>query len=478
MAKNINYKPKIIIIGSGISGYAGAVICLKQGYEVNIIEKNDYIGGKNGQFNKHPLLYYYPKKMLIDNQIFEELNIKPQFIDSNIAFVYKTDNQSLCIYNDITKLFNELLNYSINDEKNIIELINLIKQGQLFYINSVKPQDFFRFFEYSKEKKKHIMTDKINSKYHKISIKEYFSKFNSVIIRRAFSCILPENCSMSSLIFYLGLITCDKLKCVKNDLIEELNKEFNDLGGKILLGKCVTKFDFNHLNHVSNVVLDDDKRVEGDYFISAIDPLYTYNNLLKKKYIDRKLNLKFNNYYDYYLNRKFIVCFLISENIVANEIFLEVNEFGFNTQRFNYLHLINNGKYLYCVINQNKNDYDYLKILLNKPIVLKKIYNELIDLVITNFKKHFPKTKISYVDIVTPFDIENEFNCYEGYTSGFFDMPNGSNIVCDLVVPSINNLFLCSSNLSQNGGIFNGLVNGKFSALTLIRTVENEKEKR
>ena len=48
MAKNINYKPKIIIIGSGISGYAGAVICLKQGYEVNIIEKNDYIGGKMG----------------------------------------------------------------------------------------------------------------------------------------------------------------------------------------------------------------------------------------------------------------------------------------------------------------------------------------------------------------------------------------------------------------------------------------------
>lgn len=478
MFNNTNYKPKVVIIGSGISGYASAIICLKQGYEVTIIEKNNYMGGKNGQLNKHPLLYYYPKKVLIDNQIFEELNVKPQFIISDIAFIYKTNDHSLCIYTDITKLFNELLNYSINDEKNIIELINLIKQGQLYYINSLKPQDFFRFFEYSKEKRKHIMTDKINSKYHKMSIKEYFSKFNSVLIRRAFSCILPEYCSMSSLIFYLGLMTCDRLKYVNCDLIEELNHEFNRLGGKLLLGKNAKKLDFDHLNHISNVILDDGEIIEGDYFISSIDPLYTYNNLLKKKYIDRKLNLKINNHYDYYLNRKFIVCFLINESIVANDIFLEVNEFGFNTQRFNYLHLINNGKYLYCVINQNQNDYDYLKILLNKPAVLKKIYNEIIDLIITNFKKHFPKIRISYVDIVTPFDIENEFNCYGGYTSGFFDVPSGSNIVCDLTVPSINNLFLCSSNLSQNGGIFNGFVNGKFSALTLIRTVENEKEKR
>ena len=39
-------KPNVIIIGAGIAGIASALRLRKQGFEVDIYEKNDYTGGK------------------------------------------------------------------------------------------------------------------------------------------------------------------------------------------------------------------------------------------------------------------------------------------------------------------------------------------------------------------------------------------------------------------------------------------------
>lgn len=476
-------KKEIVIIGSGVAGLSAGIFCLKEGFKVTIIEKNDYSGGKNGNFSQHPLLKMYPKEIIGSsneyetNRLFDDLDIKVAFKNNDILYLYKEKDRELNIYKDITKLFNELLEYSEGDESRIIDLINLIKQGSLYYINSEKPEEMYRFFEYGKQKKKNNVNDKIIKKYQKITIKEYFESFNSAIIKGAFTNILPSYCSVSSLICYLGYLTNDNIKYINNDLNDELYRKYIELGGKLLFKKEAKEIAFDRLNYVSSIVLNDETKVTGDYFISAVDPIFTYNTLLKKKYSDRKLFLKINNHFDYSLNRKFIVCFLMNEELNINDIILKANEFGFNTQRFDCLNFKTNGKYLFCILNQNKNDYDYLKIILDKPMVFKKICGDLVDLIINTFKLNFPKTKISFVDVITPIDLEKEYLCYEGYTSGFLDTPKGINFMCDLNVASINNLFLASSLLSQNGGITNAMINGKFSVLKMIRMIKNEKEK-
>ena len=323
---------KIVIIGSGVSGLSAGILCLKEGYDVTIIEKNEYIGGKVDSCTKHPLLKMYPKRFIGSNkeyetnQLINELGINLLFKNNNVLYLYKENDEELYIYKDMTRLFNELLEHSQGDENRIIDLLNLIKQGQLYYINCEKPEEMYRFFEYGTLKKKNSVNDKIIKKYHKISIKEYFNQFNSGIINHAFTNILPSNCSMSSLICYLGYLVNDNIKYLNNDLGEELYKQFNALGGKLLFKKEAKEMAFDRLNLVSSVVLSDDTRVQGDYFISAVDPIFTYNTLLKKKYSDRKLFLKVNNYFDYSLNRKLIICFLMNEELFINDIILKTNE--------------------------------------------------------------------------------------------------------------------------------------------------------
>lgn len=45
-----NKKKKVIIIGAGISGLATAALLVKDGYQVTVLEKNSFLGGRASVF--------------------------------------------------------------------------------------------------------------------------------------------------------------------------------------------------------------------------------------------------------------------------------------------------------------------------------------------------------------------------------------------------------------------------------------------
>lgn len=469
----------IVIIGGGISGLCAGINCLKNGHNVQIIEKNNYYGGKCGHSKELSILDNYPKRIVCDekmNTLFTELGINIKYNNQENFYVYKYDNASLVIKNDFDSLTSELLKNSIGDEKAIMEFLNILKIGQKHYINYQKPKDFLNILEYSKYKKAYSANEKIVKKYQKISIKEYFKRFNSAIIKNAFCSLLPANTSMSGLIFYLGRILNGEIKVVESNIIDQLYQKYNCLGGKYLFNKNAKKLLLNKYNRIESVVLSDGNIVHGDYFISCIDPLATYNNLLEKKYKDRKLFLKLDNPLDYYLNRKIIIGFKINTVLPMNDFVIQTEEFGFNTQRFNYLYFKTNQQFLYCEFYQNQNDYDYLNILLKKEKNIKKIIGDMISKIETEIKKAFPNIKLSYMDTIIPQDVAQEFNCYQGYTNGFYSTPQGYDIQLDYNIEPIKNLLIGSSLITSNGGITNSFITGKFSAMKLQRIINNEKE--
>lgn len=67
VTSQILYMKKVIIIGSGIGGLGAANLLAKLGYEVTVLEKNDYLGGRAGlveaagyRFDKGPSWYLMP----------------------------------------------------------------------------------------------------------------------------------------------------------------------------------------------------------------------------------------------------------------------------------------------------------------------------------------------------------------------------------------------------------------------------------
>lgn len=110
-------KGKVAIIGGGISGLSAAAYAAKQGYDVEIFEKNDEIGGRARQFKTEngytfdmgPSWYWMPD--IIEN-FFIDFNVKSsdffELVSLNPQFEIVFPDQSINLpedFNEIVQLF-------------------------------------------------------------------------------------------------------------------------------------------------------------------------------------------------------------------------------------------------------------------------------------------------------------------------------------------------------------------------------------
>ena len=64
---------KVLIIGAGIGGLSTAVRLLSKGYEVEILEKQDTIGGKVNQINDNGYKFDLTASVLMNPNIYKDL---------------------------------------------------------------------------------------------------------------------------------------------------------------------------------------------------------------------------------------------------------------------------------------------------------------------------------------------------------------------------------------------------------------------
>lgn len=106
-------KRSVIIIGAGIGGLATAARLLKQGYDVSMIEKNSYCGGKTGTIKKDGFTFDMTASiMLMPNhykKLSEELGLNLDFIklDMNYKVTY-FDGAELNFDTDITNSLEQI----------------------------------------------------------------------------------------------------------------------------------------------------------------------------------------------------------------------------------------------------------------------------------------------------------------------------------------------------------------------------------
>ncbi len=108
---------KAIIIGAGIGGIATAIRLARKGYQVDLFEANDYIGGKlstfrlgDYRFDAGPSLFTMPQFV---DELFELCGERPeeffQYKRKDIACTYYwEDGVRLTAYGDTTKFVQEV----------------------------------------------------------------------------------------------------------------------------------------------------------------------------------------------------------------------------------------------------------------------------------------------------------------------------------------------------------------------------------
>ncbi|URN84581.1 phytoene desaturase family protein [Acetobacterium wieringae] len=66
-------RKKIIVIGAGVSGLASALRLLNEGFEVELYEKNDQVGGRMGVISGDGFTFDLGPTILMMPQIYEEV---------------------------------------------------------------------------------------------------------------------------------------------------------------------------------------------------------------------------------------------------------------------------------------------------------------------------------------------------------------------------------------------------------------------
>lgn len=478
--KKINRNTEIVIIGGGISGLVSGIYNLMNGNNVVIIEKNDTLGGKL-QYSKYSK--NFPK--IVDGRIELMALLNEMQIDSNIVepitepLITYIDDEEIVEFPKTLNLLEEYL-YSncIDDKKKIKEFLSAIYQVKNNYKLFKKPYDLLSIFELGKEKKKTEVIRKIEKKYSTITIEHFFRKFNSSKIRELFTKIMSPNNSVSSLFLMLGSYYNNNLCYWKNDILELIIERYKELGGKYLLNKEAKEFAYSKLNRAYQVILDDARVISGDYFVSALDPYITYGKLLKNKFNNRSFYLRYEDYMNYHVDNRLIVCFETDKEFEYNNIVVDVNDIKINTSFIKNIKIVRNNKFIYCVINQNYNDYDYLKVLQSRKNLLEDNEKNIARDVKKIIEERFKNYSFKYKEIIDSISIENKMNCYRGALKGFISTPNGQHIYVNGVIPNLRNVFLSSAWLNSSGGILDAIISGKFSAERIEKEIENEKKKK
>jgi phytoene desaturase len=292
-------KKKVIVIGSGFGGLSAACRLAARGYDVEIFEKRDKLGGRgyvyemNGfKFDGGPTVLTAP---FMFNDIFTAAGRNREdyveFLPVNPFYrIFNHEGKEFNYNNDLEYTLGQIDRWNPED-----------KQGYLEFIGTTKPIFEKGFVELADQPFLHISDmlriapDLIRMQSYK-SVYSYVSQFvRNDFLRMVFS-FHPllvggnpfETTSIYAMIHYLerewGVFFA---KGGTGAIVDALEKLFLELGGKVNL-KCEVQEIVVNGKKVNGVRLSDGTLHPADAIVSNADPAFTYTRLIQPRH--RRVN--------------------------------------------------------------------------------------------------------------------------------------------------------------------------------------------
>ena len=453
---------KVIVLGAGIAGLASSIELLHKGYKVTLIEKNNSVGGLcsgyfvNGHYIDaclHWLMGTKEDGMLY--KLWSEIGAfspNQEFIKLPTlgSFIYKGD--TVTFYRDIEKTREELIKLSPIDEKAINLFIDSIKEMDLLMS---KVQGYKSLL--NKKGKKRIKNYSHIIRCMKYSKDQYSKRFKHPAIQFAIKhCQTGYNNMFFFLDLYAIFISGNADIPVGGALymVNRIKDKFLSLGGELILNEEVKQITTN--NGLVTAVVTDKSVYQGDYYISAIDPKYTFQNLLDNKYKNRQLNFIDKNIKNQTISSAYCLYFVIDDDVrsidVPTGIQIKPIKVGANKTNFMLIRpyhfdkcFIKDNKTVVSIfIDQNQDDYFHFKSL--KSTQYQKEINCINSELLQAFKDKYPQFagKIEILSSFSPIDLNHQTNTSYGSIQSYSFTNKGIFYSISGRVPKLSNLYLCS----------------------------------
>ena len=280
---------KVIIIGAGVAGLSAGCFLQMNDYETEIFEKHDKAGGlcaswkRKGYHIDGCVHWWYctssndPIYPTLDALL--DMKNFPRVIYEEFCSV-EEDGKNLRFFSNLDLFEKELKTISPEDSKTIEEMIEGARKIASTYMHLDSNKEFYKW---------------------KISIGEYLKKIKSSLIKKLLTTFpfSPESSIYEFLLLAARLHNKDACYPIggAQKLVDRLVHRYTLLGGIINYNSNVTQM-LTKNDSVKGIQLNNGKKYNADYIISAADGYSTIRNMLKGQYVDESIRkLYYNNRY-------------------------------------------------------------------------------------------------------------------------------------------------------------------------------------
>ncbi|MFC2111737.1 phytoene desaturase family protein [Bacteroidota bacterium] len=300
-------KKKVIIIGAGIGGIATAGNLARQGYDVTIVEKNAFPGGRCGTYVRDGHRFDIGATFLMMPGVYEKTfsavgkNMADELTLYRMDPVYRIKfpgKKEILFTSDLAKLQKQFEELEKGSYGRFLKLMNI---GFNVYKNSMQliDRNYFKFFDLSLIKYPFLLIRykafhnhyKYVSRFFKSEeLRTFFTFQNLYLGQNPFTAsglylILPFMELADGVLFPKGGM---------HTVAESLLSAAKENNVKLLLNSPVTKIEVNN-NRATGVILQDGTNLKADMIVSNADLPYVYKHLLPRNKRARRLyNLKYS----------------------------------------------------------------------------------------------------------------------------------------------------------------------------------------
>lgn len=497
---------KVVIVGGGIAGLSAGIYALKAGYEAEIYEKNSAPGGncfgwRRGDYFIDNCIHWMTgtKPDTPQYAIWRELgalNDDVKIIERESFYVSEYNGEKITLWRDIDRTERELLELSPADEHQIKKFIKYVKLGRALQTHHEDISEIGQML--LPVQVIHGMLD-----YGGLSLETLSEKFEHPLLKKLFLDFMAKEYEAYWLVMAYSFFISGNGDIPEGGsmrIVQNLVDTFTALGGvlhinsqvdKVLVDKRRFKANARIFNpkdmklsgikkvvqrKLLGVVLSDGTQVSGDYYIFACGIHYTFNRLLGKKHMPKRIKKLLKDKREHHIYSSYQVAFSVDSEMpeIDDTLSFDCEPIDVGRRIVDRICVKNYRVYgdyiapkghtvIQCSIVQYKEDYKYWEKLYSDRERYRQAKQNVAMAVLSRIEQKFPQyaDRIEILDCWTPMTYYRQNFCEYGAYMRYITTAASTKAFLPSTIKGLSNAFLAGHSLRYPGGIPTAASTGK-----------------
>lgn len=485
-------KKKAIVIGGGLSGLTAGIYLLKYGFEVEVVEKNAYLGGlctgwiRKGSYIDGCIHWLTESNHGELHNVMREIGVLSDEIPVTHLEAYSQaviNGKEINFYTDADRFEKELLSFATeNDVPKIKEIGKFVRKCKRNLITAGNPYHLWTFWEKIKFICRIIPLIPVLKRGSKINLTDFSDSLESEELRFAFrNTFVPNQYSLFAFANTMGGI-CDKNSGIPQGgskaFAQRLVDKYKSLGGTIRTSCPVEKIVIEG-EKATGVSLKNGEFLAADYIVPACDVHYTQDVLLEKQFPIVQLTEAEKAKSEYPSYSLFMVSFRTSKDIssIAANRYVKCDEYEVLGCKSNCIYvkhfgydksLSNDGQtVVQAYLETSEPMFDKLDAMTHDEYkAFKAEFAEKIKSVVDGAVGD-QYGELELLDVCTPITFNKWVNAYKGtFMTHMMSKLNRQFILRNDILP-LRNVALAGHWMMMPGGVPIAILQGKFAAMSI-----------